>query len=151
MNAERIKLAENLYLDEYIPKDLYLRFLDKKDRLYGNFGILFRKLNKDLIRADQMLRDKFGPVKINDWWHGGSRSNCGLRIPGTSVGAELSDHFQGNASDKNFSDADSETVRNYIRKNFVTLGITIIEKNVTWVHSSVAWTRQPNVLIEVTP
>jgi hypothetical protein len=56
-----------------------------------------------------------------------------------SFGAKYSDHREGNASDKSFELADAAAVREYIKKNWKALGITVIEEDVAWVHTSVAW------------
>lgn len=150
---KRVQLSENLWLDEYIPKSLYEKPYIKGDRWYGRAdafnAVLIRKLNQRLILADQMLREKFGPVTLNDWWIGGRFNERGLRLCGTSTGAELSDHFQGNASDKVFKNATAEEVRDYIKKNWKILGITIIEADTGWVHSSVAWVKDQKSLVIV--
>lgn len=150
---KRVKLAANLWLDEYIPKAVYERPYKQGDVWFGRAdafnAVLIRKLNPLLIKSDQMLRDKFGPVTLNDWWGGGRFNNRGLRVCGTDVGAELSDHFQGNASDKVFANATAEEVRNEIKKNWKKYGITIIEADTSWVHSSVAWVMDQKSLIIV--
>ena len=156
MKMKRVQLSDNLWLDEYIPKSLYIRPYTKGDYWYGRedafFNVLIRKLNERLIFSDQMLRNKFGPVTLNNWWNGGRFNERGLRVCGTSTGAELSDHFQGNASDKVFKNATAEEVRDYIKLNWKVLGITIIEADTNWVHSSVAWVlNQKSLLIVPIP
>lgn len=146
----RVQLSENLFLDEYMPFHLYKRYAVEGDRFYGNvYGfleILCRKINRQLVEADQKLRDIFGPVVINNWWHGGKYEYRGFRTFGCGVGTELSDHYQGNASDKTFVNCDAEEVREYIKERWRDLGITIIESGVSWVHSSVAWIPDQSVL-----
>ena len=139
----RVRLTSNLWLDEYIPFNLYKRYVITGDKYYGwgdkFLELLCRKINPKLIEADQMLADRFGPVTINNWWNGGEYYFRGFRTLGCGAGTELSDHYQGNASDKTFNDFDAEEVRDHIKKRWRDLGITIIEENVSWVHSSVAW------------
>ena len=126
---QRIKLTTNLNLDEYIPKELYLKFESTPHILIG-------LLDKRLITADQKLRDQFGSVTINNWWDGGNRNWSGIRTPETTLFSLTSQHAHGRASDKLFTVSAAE-VRQYIREYWRELGITCIEDNVSWVHSDV--------------
>lgn len=130
---ERIKLSTNLYLDEYIPKELYLKHHD-------DIQFLMSLIHEDVIVTDQLLRDKFGAVTINNWWSGGERNYSGFRPDDCPIGAKHSDHKKGMASDKLFAKATPDEVRTYIKENWKTLGISRIEANVNWVHTSVAYT-----------
>jgi len=142
-NLNRVRLTSDLWLDEYIPFDLYRRYVTKGDKYYGwgdaYLNLLVRKLNPALIEADQQLRDQFGRVTINNWWRGGQYNYRGLRTCGCNVGTELSDHYQGMASDSTYADFDAHEVRQFIIKRWRILGITIIEADISWVHKSVAW------------
>jgi hypothetical protein len=129
---ERIKISENFYLDEYIPKELYYSTNNPSD--------LIKLISPYLIKSDQLLRDHFGPVTINNWWNKGPRHLSGFRTYDCTIGATLSDHKRGMASDKIFKNASSEEVRKYIKENWEALGITKIELGTNWVHSSVAYT-----------
>jgi len=126
---QRIKLSTNLNLDEYIPKELYLKFESTPNILIG-------LLDKRLITADQKLRDQFGPVTINNWWDGGDRNWSGIRTPETTLFSFTSQHAHGRASDKLFI-VSADEVRQYLREHWCELGITCIEDNVNWVHSDV--------------
>lgn len=126
----RIPLSTNLFLDEYIPREMYMKHQD-------NPNVLIGLIDPRLIRADQMLRDKFGSVTINNWWNGGPRQWSGIRTPESPDYSPTSQHTHGRASDKLFSNATAETVRNYIKEHYIELGITCIEANVSWVHSDV--------------
>jgi len=138
---ERIQLTENLYLDEYIPKELYMEYRDRPHILIG-------MIDKRLVTADQLLRDRFGPVTINNWIHGGDRNWSGIRTPASPDYSGTSQHSFGRASDKLFVNATAEEVREFIRGNWQYLGIGCIEKDVSWVHSDVRWW-QGNGLLEV--
>ena len=140
---DRQKLTNNLWLDEYIPKALYFKWKHKPHRLIG-------LLDKELIIADQMLRDHFGVVTINNWWTGGQRNWSGIRTLGSSYYSETSQHTYGRASDKIFKNATAEEVRAYIIDNWQELGITCIEMGVNWVHSDTRWWRG-NKLLKVYP
>ena len=126
----RVPLTKNLFLDEYIPKDIYLKYVNKP-------WILIGLIDERVVRADQMLRDHFGIVTINSWWDGGVRNWSGLRNTNSPEFAPESQHTFGRASDKIFASVTAEEVRTYIKSNFITLGITCIEANVNWVHSDV--------------
>ncbi len=143
LQLSRVMLTANLWLDEYIPYALYKRYVTPGDKYFGwgnkFLELLCRKIDRHLVESDQALIDVFGTAYINNWWFGGVLHNRGLRLNGTTVGTELSDHFQGRASDKTFVNYSSEEVREYIKKNWQNLGITIIEDGVSWVHTSVAW------------
>lgn len=136
----RVKLTANLFLDEYIPEAMY-RQLEKRPHIM--VGLLDRRL----VMADQLLRDRFGPVTINNWWHGGNRNWSGIRTPESPYFSPTSQHSWGRASDKLFQNATAAEVRAYIRGMYGELGITCIEENVSWVHSDVRWTRSDELLI----
>jgi len=128
----RIKLTENLFLDEYIPKELYLSSTSPEE--------LIKLIHPDLIASDQLLRNIFGSVTINDWWNGGERIYSGFRPENCPIGAHRSDHKLGMASYKLFKNATPDEVREYIKHHWQTLGISKIEEGVNWVHTSVAMT-----------
>jgi len=129
---ERIKISKNFYLDEYLPKDLYLKA--------DNHQSLIALISDELIASDQLLRDHFGPCTINNWWDGGDRIYSGFRPYDCPIGAVASDHKKGRASDKLFKNATAEEVRAFIKSNWKQLGITKIEEGTSWVHSSVQYT-----------
>jgi len=137
---KRIPLTKNLFLDEYIPKELYLSFENRQNILIG-------LLDSRLIKADQMLRDHFGAVTINNWLTGGDRNWSGIRTPDSSLFSFTSQHAHGRASDKLFANATAQEVREYIRKNWMVMGITCIEDHVSWVHSDVRNYSQNSLLI----
>ena len=89
---DRIKLSDNFYLDEYIPKELYSQYLYSPH-------ILRCMLDARLIKADQKLREYFGSVIINNWWHGGERNWSGLRTWNSPYYSPTSQHSFGRASD----------------------------------------------------
>lgn len=128
----RIKISNNFWLDEYIPEELYLKWKHKPHRLMA-------MIDSRLVLADQLLRDEFGPVTINNWWTGGDRNWSGIRTIGSPYYSQTSQHSWGRASDKIFHDASAGKVRAYIKGMYEELGITCIEEGVSWVHSDVRW------------
>ena len=137
----RIPITKNLFLDEYIPKEVYMKYIDHP-------WILLGLIDERVVKADQMLRNYFGPVTINNWWDGNNRNWSGVRNPNSPDYSPESQHTFGRASDKLFN-ATAEEVRTYIKTNFITLGITCIEANVSWVHSDVRNVQDPTKLLIV--
>ncbi len=127
---KRIPLSKNFFLDEYIPKDLYLLHENRPTVLMG-------LIDQNLVKADQKLRNIFGPATINNWWNGGDRNWSGLRLPASPFYSPTSQHSFGRASDKLFSQHSADEIRSYIKLNFLNLGINCIEDKVTWLHSDV--------------
>jgi len=136
----RIQLTTHLFLDEYIPKDLYLKY--EKNQM-----LLIGLIDRQLVRADQLLRIQFGPVTINNWWNEGERQWSGIRTSDSPDFSETSQHTFGRASDKLFKDVTALEVRQYIRQKWQILGITCIEDNVNWVHSDVRCYKDDSLLI----
>lgn len=132
----RIKIAPAFFLDEYIPKNLYLKFAAKP-------WILIGLIDDRLIRADQMLHDVFGTTLINTWWLGGDRNWSGLRTKESPEYSETSQHSYGRASDKMYPKYVEAEVREYIKLHWKELGITCIEDKVTWVHSDTRALQDP--------
>jgi uncharacterized protein YcbK (DUF882 family) len=133
---ERIKLTEHFYLDEYIPKEIYLSFYSKSKWF----------LDPRLPILVEEIRKIFGiPLSINDWHQGGKFNYSGYRPPSSTVGATYSQHKFGRAADLHFNGVSSyEPIRNQIRKNFFKLkeyGLTTIEQDTEgWLHIDTRWT-----------
>ena len=136
----RIPLTKNLFLDEYIPQKVYMQYITHP-------WILIGLIDERLIKADQLLRDHFGSVTINNWIDGKDRNWSGLRNPESPDYKPESQHAVGRASDKLFTNATAEEVRIYIKKNYLILGITSIEENVSWVHSDVRWNQTGTLIL----
>jgi len=136
MVSERIQLSDNLYLDEYIPEELYNKYIHKPHYLIG-------LLDVRLIDVDQFMRDRFGPVTINNWYTGGNRNWSGIRLPNKPYYSQFSQHGYGRASDKKFNLITAEEVRQDIKENFTELyshlGLSCIEDGVSWLHSDVRY------------
>lgn len=126
----KIQLTKNLWLHEYIPKEMY--------KAYNNAGKLHRlpwKLDKELILSDQALRDHFGILIINSWIDGGDRNWSGIRTIDSKYYSTDSSHSGGNASDKIFKNVTATEVQKFIKNNWKSLGITELELGCSWVHS----------------
>ena len=143
------RVAKNLWLHEYIPEELYKKFCDKKPHYL--IGLIDRRL----ILVDQFLRERFGPVIINNWHIGGDREWSGIRVDGGEDYSFFSQHSYGRASDKLFMGVTSDEVREDIKLNYTSmyrqLGLTCIEAGVGWVHSDVRTLLRSNELLIVNP
>ena len=155
---ERFKLSNNFYLDELVPPELYLQ--------YGHNAHWF--IRKEVVCILQRLRNRFGPIIVNNWSDGGKItakeflelpefeklirfSESGFRLPTTQTGAPLSFHKYGAAADTKFLKAMVEEVKEDIIKDFhyyKELGLTTIEKNTTnWLHFDIRNTLRKELLI----
>lgn len=127
---ERIKVSQNFYLDEFVPKTIYMKYYEK--------SVMF--LDPRLIKLVQFFRDYFqSSITVNDWYIGGKLERSGYRIPEETVGAHYSQHKFGRAADLHFgSKIDHEKIREEIRNNYSKFrveGLTTIESNTpTWNH-----------------
>lgn len=141
---KRVKLSKNFYLDEYIPEYMYKAYINKPHYLIG-------LLDPRLINVDQFLRDRFGSATINNWIGGGNREWSGIRTLESRYYSKLSQHSYGRASDKIFSNASAEEVRQDIKQNYTELyeplGLSCIEDDVSWLHSDVRFHNFGGLLI----
>ena len=101
-----------------------------------------------LVTADR-LRERYGPITVNDWLWGGAFEESGLRAMSTKTGSELSQHKYGRALDCKFRDCTADEVRadmrvggcfkphTYVDTTFEF--ITCIEefKGMSWFHFDV--------------
>ncbi len=106
-------------------------FLDRGEKAWS-------LLDERALKTLDRLREKFGPITINDWSWGGSNEYRGLREPECKIGADYSQHRFGRAFDCKFRDISADTVREYILSNPKEFPfITSLEMNVTWLHFDV--------------
>jgi len=82
----RIKISENFYLDEFVPKELH-------DLIEKGSAQLSDYQDTRIQILVQWIRNNVGKsVNINNWINGGSMSERGVRMPNTSTGASKSRH-----------------------------------------------------------
>lgn len=135
--TNRYQVSANFFLDEYINPAFYKR--------WGTTSVHW--IRPEVIKTDQFLRSRFGILTVNNWWiYDTNDPNdpnlftlSGLRPFDSGIGASYSFHIFGCASDKKFKTITAEEVREDIRKYWDSLyrplGLTCIEKGVSWVHS----------------
>lgn len=125
-------------------------FVDPKT--YAKWGVSsIWQIDVRLVPIAQVLRDHYGPVRINDWAWGGKYQDSGYRPKDCKIGAALSQHRRGCAIDVKIKGVLSREVRAYIRENFdktfKPLGLTTIEKDTKgWVHLDTRYTGLPGLL-----
>jgi len=85
----RAKVSKNFYEDELIPPAIY-----NNRRLKNEWFI-----DKQTLKIQQSIRDYYGPITINNWWHGGPTKYRGYRHPACKVGSKLSMHRHMKAAD----------------------------------------------------
>lgn len=113
---------------ELVPKALYEHFKSSPHILWGMF-------DEKALTTLVALRQKFGPLTINDWYWGGNFQYSGFRPFNCTVGADLSQHKLGNAFDCKFKETTAQAVRDYIKDHpFEFEHITHIEGDVDWFH-----------------
>lgn len=113
-------------VQEYVPPYIFKR--------YGQTAWEF--LDDRLLRMDDALRDKFGPMTINNWHTGGDREWSGLRTPSSPYYSETSQHSYGRASDKIFHATNAEAVRQYILAHPDEFPLLMsLELATSWLHS----------------
>lgn len=84
---------------DYRPPSFDLREL-VAPRIHVRFGdAAWFLLNENALRSLQALREKFGPIVVNNWHTGGSFRESGLREQDTTTGAPKSAHKRGEAFD----------------------------------------------------
>lgn len=124
-----MKLSNNILVQELIPKDIYLRDGDRAAKYIDS------KLPIVLERIRELCGNK--QMTLNDWYWGGRFNLRGYRPPECTIGASKSMHKQGKAADFTIKGMTAEQVRKVIRDNaeeLIALGLTRMEKDVSWVH-----------------
>jgi len=84
------------------------------------------------------LREKYGPMTINNYKWGGNRQWSGLRTPDSSYFRPYSQHVFGRAFDCLFAETTAEKVRqDILDHDFGLEGINSIELGTSWLHFDV--------------
>ena len=136
-------LSKNFVIQEFVYPEIFDQ--------YGEKAQWF--IDKRIVQACQLLRDKLGvPIKINDWHSEGRYKESGLREFDTETGAKYSQHKFGAAADLKIGDLDGEEMRDIVKKYWTDLKglITTIEDDTpTWLHIDCRWTFDPDTLFIV--
>lgn len=97
------------------------------------------------------LRERVGPITINDWLFGGQYVDSGLRLPDGNVGAALSAHRFGVAFDLKFSDTTPQDVFYEVLNNqrafpFISR-LESVDHTPTWLHIEICTKRAGDIII----
>lgn len=143
----RIRVTDNIYLDEVICPEIY--------RLFGESSIRFMDVR--VVMAWQYIREITGkPVHFNNWWNGGDLDERGLRLFTTKTGAKYSMHKYGNALDGSVEGMTSAQVHDlildeknqtYFIQNGMITRLEDLDYTPTWVHTDNAFTGLDNIQI----
>ena len=137
-----MKLSKDFSLAEFVPPDIYERYLDK--------SIWF--IDPKIVVMAQFIRDRFAkPITINNYLKGGVYQYSGFRDNRCAIGATNSQHRHGRAVDFRIKGMTPQEIRNDIIKNFELYrptGLTTIEEGTpTWTHIDCRQTRMDSLLI----
>lgn len=89
-----------------------------------------------LITLDR-LREKYGPITVNNYYWGGEREWSGLRTPNSPFYSLTSQHTYGRAFDCLFAETTADKVRTDLLINpngLVAEFINTIEMGTSWLH-----------------
>lgn len=117
-------------LHELLPPDVYYK--------RGEMG--WQLLDERLLRSIDALRDRYGPMTVNNWRWGGNREWSGLRTPDSTYYSLYSQHTFGRAADCLFVEISSEEVRREILDypdDEAHKLIQSVELDVDWLHIDV--------------
>jgi hypothetical protein len=94
-------------------------------------------LQTTALLALDNLRDRYGPITVNNWYWHGPREWSGLRTPESPYYSPYSQHTFGRAFDCIFDGVTAEEVRRDILNNpsdYAFVSITAIELGTSWLH-----------------
>jgi hypothetical protein len=123
-------IGKNFIIQEFVDQATYQRFGAKSEWF----------IDQKLFNITQVLRNKFGPMTINNWHSGGNRNWSGLRTNSSPYYKPYSQHSFGRAVDIIFKDVTAEEASKYILDNeihFITFGLGGIELGKSWLHIDV--------------
>lgn len=97
-------------------------------------------LDEQLLISLDRLRDRYGPITVNNWHAGKDREWSGLRTPDSPYYSATSQHTFGRAADCIFHRTDAESVRRNMLADPDDPAfelINSIELGVSWFHFDV--------------
>lgn len=110
---------------ELVPRQVYR---DRGDKAW-------ELLDQNMLKVLDQLRDKFGPMVINNWHSGGDREWSGLRTLDSPYYKPYSQHSFGRAFDIIPTTITVDSLREHIITNqelYPQIGG--VELNVSWLH-----------------
>lgn len=135
----------------YRPRSFLLQELVPPEVFEARGERAWELLNPLALMSLQSVRDKFGPIVVNNWHAGGAYKESGLRAFDTSTGAAYSMHKFGAAYDCKSSTATPTGMFEYIithREEFPY--VTVLEDvqyTPTWLHIDCRNHNKPGIWI----
>ncbi len=132
----------------YQPKyfELYELLSEPDYQLHGHrTAVCWGLFDERLLKTLDLLRLKYGPMTMNNWYWGGSLNWRGFRGSGCTVGTDLSQHRFGRGADSHSKRVSAKEIREDIKENRYPETfqyITCIEDDVFWLHFDVRNTKQ---------
>jgi len=117
-------------IQELVPPTIYDARGEKAWKLIDDRG----------LSTMYKLRERYGPITVNNWHSGKNREWSGLRTPESPYFSPTSQHTFGRAADCIFHRTDAGTVRRNLLAgpdDSVFELITSIEMGVSWFHFDV--------------
>lgn len=131
----------NFDIRELVPPDVYQAMGERSWEL----------LDARALFTLQTLRNKLGPIIVNNWHIGGAFSESGLRNPFTATGAKYSQHKFGRAFDCKLKDVTPIEAHDWVMKHPEDFPyLTVIENpemTRTWFHFDTRNHNRPGVWI----
>lgn len=124
-------IPEYFQLYEVLPREFYNATI----KIYGD--ILWGMFDDRGLRTLDLIRAKYGPLVLNDWYFGGVNQYRGWRPTQCKTGAKISQHKFGRGFDFKPVNCTVEAIREDCKANpwekcFQL--ITRIEDGVSWFH-----------------
>jgi hypothetical protein len=134
-------MMDNVSMSNYRPTSFVIQELVPPIVFNCLGGRAWELLDPRATLTLQQLRDKFGPLTVNNWHTGGSYHESGLRSPLTTTGAKFSQHKFGRAFDCKFKGHTPREVAEYVLQHAYEFPqLTTIENpdaTPTWFHFDV--------------
>lgn len=132
-------------IKELVPPEVYTALGDKSLLL----------LEPRMLQMIDGIREFFGkPVTINNWSSGGQFKNRCFRPADAGVGAQWSQHKFGRAADMDIQGYTAEQARAAIlehQKDPLLVHISVIEKDVNWLHVDCRNVKSDSGIVLVNP
>ncbi len=123
-------VCKHFAIHELVPQQVYEERGEKAWEL----------LDDRLLVTLDALRERFGPMTVNNYFWGGDREWSGLRTPESPYYSPYSQHTFGRAADCLFKDIKADQVRQYILARPSDPNyryVNSVEMDVSWLHFDV--------------
>lgn len=139
---------KNFVIEELVPPELFENWKDMQSKVWTS-------MDYRAIKTLQNLRDKFGRMRMNNWYKEGPNKYKGLRPMHYKSLTYLSQHKWFKAFDPTPLDTDIDVIRTDILNNPFSeeyKWITCIEMDVPWLHFDTRnWNKKEFGILKVNP